>query len=112
LKKKSTPQPRERTRTLRQEILQHLGAAPLTTHQLSALVRIREKDVIPHLEHLQRSLRHSKSKLVVEPAECMDCGFRFEDRRRLTKPGGCPRCRSQRIEPPSFRLTGGVKIAP
>ncbi len=67
----------------------------MTARELSALVHIREKDVAPHLEHLEKSLRRSGKRLVIEPAECLQCGFRFEKRRRFTKPSACPRCRCQ-----------------
>jgi predicted Zn-ribbon and HTH transcriptional regulator len=97
--------PRERDKTLRQDILEQLAEGPHTARELSALVSIREKEVIPHLEHLQRSLRRKERQLVVEPAECMACGYVFKDRRRLSKPSSCPKCRNQRIEPPVFRLS-------
>jgi predicted Zn-ribbon and HTH transcriptional regulator len=97
-------EPREQNRTLRQSILECLEEGPLTARELSALVRIREKDVAPHLEHLEKSLRRSGRRLVIRPAECMKCGFRFEARRRFNRPSACPRCRCQRIEPPVFRL--------
>jgi predicted Zn-ribbon and HTH transcriptional regulator len=101
---RSEPKPREQNQTLRQSILDCLEEGPATARELSALVRIREKDVGPHLEHLGKSLRRSGKQLVIEPAECLQCGFRFEKRRRFTKPSACPRCRCQRIDPPVFRL--------
>ncbi len=97
--------PREREKTLRQDILEHLAEGPLTARELSALVSIREKEVIPHLTHLQRSLRRHKRRLMVEPAECLACGYVFKDRRRLSRPSSCPGCRNGRIEPPVFRLS-------
>jgi len=90
---RSQTEPREENRTLRQSILDCLEEGPLTSRELSALVRIREKDIAPHLEHLEKSLRRSGKRLVIEPAECLQCGFRFEKRRRFTKPSACPRCR-------------------
>jgi len=81
----------------------------MTARELSGLVHIREKDVIPHLEHLEKSLRRSGQRLVIEPAACLQCGFRFEDRKRLSKPSACPRCRYQRIDPPVFRLSSREK---
>ena len=96
--------PKERSRTLRQSILDCLKKGPVTARDLSTLVHIREKDVVPHLEHLEKSLRRSRQRLLIEPAECLQCGFRFEERRRLSKPSACPRCRCQRIDPPVFRL--------
>jgi predicted Zn-ribbon and HTH transcriptional regulator len=102
--RKPVDAPRERHQTLRQAILQHLEEGPLTARDLSALVQIREKEVIPHLEHLERSLRRSGRRLAFEPAECLSCGYGFKQRRRLSKPSACPRCRAERIAPPVFRL--------
>ncbi len=85
-----------------------LAAAPehgLTSKDLSALVGISEKDVAGHLEHLEKSLKAQGMRLEVLPASCIGCGFRFKDRRRLTRPGACPECRSTRIDPPAFRVT-------
>jgi predicted Zn-ribbon and HTH transcriptional regulator len=82
-------------------MIRHLQSGPLTARQLSALLRLREHDVIDHLESLARSKSHS---LQFDPAECRSCGYIFEDRRRLSKPGKCPRCRNQRIDEPVFRI--------
>ena len=94
----------ERNQTVRKAILEHLQAGPKTTRELSQLLRIEEKSIVPHLEHLQKSLRHAGERLKILPAGCQQCGFRFEDRRRLSRPGSCPRCQSQRIEPPAFQV--------
>ena len=91
-------------KTIRQEMLELLRKEALTAHDLSAVLHIREKDVSPHLEHLQRSLKGSKQRFVMEPAECLSCGFVFENRSRLSKPSACPKCRKQRIEPPAFNV--------
>ncbi|HSJ96292.1 MAG TPA: transcriptional regulator, partial [Myxococcota bacterium] len=58
------------------------------------------------LRHVERSARGQGERLVVEPARCLACDFRFRDReaRHLHAPGRCPRCRSERIADPSFRL--------
>jgi predicted Zn-ribbon and HTH transcriptional regulator len=98
------PRIQERDRTLRQAVLDHLERGPRSARELSALLHIRERDVIPHLEHLERSLRRTARRLVFEPAVCLSCDYRFTSRRRLTKPSACPRCRKQHIEPPVFRL--------
>jgi predicted Zn-ribbon and HTH transcriptional regulator len=92
-------QPRERGSTLRQALLEALRGPPATARDLSQLVRISERDVLDHLEHLAESL---KSELVVEPAECKACGFQFEGRTRMRKPSRCPECKSERIAPPRF----------
>ncbi len=81
-----------------------LREGPATARELSAVSGIREKDVAEHLAHLARSLPHRGERLVVEPAACLACGYRFSDRTRLTRPGACPSCRSTRIDPPVFRV--------
>jgi transcriptional regulator len=95
---------REQSQTLRQQILAELVQSAATARDLSGRLGIPEKEVIPHLEHLQQSLRHSKEKFVVEPAVCLCCGYVFKDRKRLSKPSACPNCRKQHIEPPVFRV--------
>jgi hypothetical protein len=92
------------TETPRQAIRRMLAAAPHTAHELSALVHLPEKEVVPHLEHLARSLRGAGGRLGIEPARCRDCGYVFRDRRRLSRPSACPRCRSQHLSPPVFRV--------
>jgi predicted Zn-ribbon and HTH transcriptional regulator len=85
-----------------------LQSGPQTARDLSSLLSITERDVISHLEHLQRSLQQQGVRLMVEPAECQACEFRFERRKRLSRPGACPRCRSTWIAPPVFRIDSGT----
>ncbi len=95
------------TETPRQAIARELAAAPHTAHELSALVRVPEKDVAAHLEHLARSLRGSGGRLEVEPARCRECDYVFRDRRRLARPTACPRCHGQHLSAPVFRVREG-----
>lgn len=96
--------PSERGETLREALRRALREGPATARELSAASGIRERDVAGHLAHLSRSLPHRGERLVVEPAACLACGYRFSDRARLTRPGACPSCRSTRIDPPVFRI--------
>ncbi len=98
--------PAARGETLREALRRMLREGPATARELSAAAGLREKDVAEHLAHLSRSLPHRGERLVVEPAACLACGFRFSDRARLTRPGACPSCRSTRIDPPVFRIEG------
>ncbi len=101
---KPPPQPVERTQTLRQSIRQYLEDGPHSARELSSQVGLREKDVVAHLEQLQRSLRAAGKRLLVDPAVCLSCGFVFRKRSRLSRPSACPRCREQRIDPPTFSV--------
>jgi predicted Zn-ribbon and HTH transcriptional regulator len=96
--------PAERGETVRATLARTLRDGPATAHELSELAGIREKDVAEHLAHLSRSLQRGGERLVVEPASCIACGYRFARRDRLTRPGACPECRSTRIDPPVFRV--------
>ncbi len=75
----------------------------LTARDLSQSVRISEKEVAGHLEHVAQSLKPPK-RLLTDPAVCHGCGFVFSDRRRFSNPGRCPRCRHEGIRPPAFRI--------
>jgi predicted Zn-ribbon and HTH transcriptional regulator len=96
--------PVERGETVRAALRRALARGPATARDLSAEVGVREKDVAEHLAHLARTLEREGGRLVVEPAACLACGFRFSGRTRLTRPGACPECRSTRIDPPVFSL--------
>ncbi len=90
--------------TLRQQIIDLLCREAMTALAISQAVRVSEKDVYRHLEHIQKSVAGQGRKLSVAACSCLACGFIFADRRRLTRPGRCPRCRESRIDHPVFRI--------
>ena len=83
-----------------------LRAGPLTARELSARVGVPEKQVAGHLEHLGRSLKAAGERLRVEPARCLDCGFVFRKRDRLSRPSRCPVGRSEHLDAPRFAIVG------
>lgn len=95
----------ERQETVRAALREALRSGPLTAHELSGRVRIPEKQVAGHLEHLARSLKARGERLRVDPARCAACGFTFRQRERLTPPSRCPVCRSEQVDPPRFTIT-------
>ena len=101
---KPPPRPAPRTATVRESLAAELRAGALTARELSARVGIRERDVAEHLEHLARSLEQRGESLRVEPASCVECGYVFRSRDRLSRPSACPSCRSTRIDPPAFSV--------
>jgi predicted Zn-ribbon and HTH transcriptional regulator len=90
--------------TLRQQIIDLLRQEAMTALEISQVVRVSEKDVYRHLAHIQKTVSNQGQKLAFPPCTCLACGFTFRDRRRLTKPGRCPRCRQSRIDHPVFRI--------
>lgn len=92
--------------TLRQQLLAALRSGGMSFHALSELLQIRHHGLEEELRHVERTVRAGGERLVVTPAECEACGFVFRRRsdRHLHPPGRCPRCRSERIADPIFRL--------
>jgi predicted Zn-ribbon and HTH transcriptional regulator len=97
--------PQERKGTIRQEIMSLLEKnAALTAKDISAEVRIPEKEVYSHLEHIQKSLSKAGHHLHVKPSECLKCGFVFTKREKLKTPGRCPVCHEEHIQEPLFSI--------
>ncbi|MGD8256037.1 MAG: transcriptional regulator [Desulfobacterales bacterium] len=93
--------------TVRQQIISLLSQKEMDARALSREVRIREKEVYDHLVHIARSLAGKGKKLTVRPSRCLLCDYVFENRKRLTRPGRCPRCRSTRLQNPVFSIAEG-----
>ena len=91
----------ERCTTIRQGIIDLLEGRKLTAHEISSDIHIPEKEVYDHLEHIRKS---KPKELIVTPAGCRACGFIFQKRERLKKPGRCPLCHKESIEAPRFSL--------
>lgn len=96
--------PREMHDTLRQAIIAVLEEGSRTAKEISGEVRISEKEVYGHLEHIQRTMNKCGRSFVVTPAVCRKCGFVFVKRERLKKPGKCPICKGESIEPSFFSI--------
>lgn len=103
-KKPHSDAPSERSATVRTALRQALRERPLTARDLSARIGVSEKQIPDHLDHVARSLKRTAERLHVEPACCLECGFTFRKRDRLSKPSSCPLCRSQHLESPRFAI--------
>jgi len=101
---KKPPIPIEGLETVRRRILALLEEGSRTAKEISAAVRIPEKEVGEHLVHLRKTLRAEGRRLEQVPAECLGCGFVFRKRDRLTGPGRCPVCKGEFLSAPAFRV--------
>jgi predicted Zn-ribbon and HTH transcriptional regulator len=88
--------------TLRKKIAEALEGESLDLREISKLFGIKEKEVLDHLNHIEKSAHRG---FTVEPASCQQCGFSFKKRTRLSTPGRCPVCKSEHIPPPRFKIT-------
>ena len=77
---------------------------PRDARELSQILGIKEKEVYEHLAHVAKSVKAQKKKLTVHPFSCLTCGFVFENRRRFTRPGRCPKCKDSRVEYPLYKI--------
>lgn len=103
-KAKEPPLPSERQETIRQDIMHLLKERSLSAREISSEVKIREKEVSSHLEHIQRTAHAKGLHLRIVPSVCLHCGFIFAKRERLRKPGRCPVCRGESIREPLFSM--------
>jgi predicted Zn-ribbon and HTH transcriptional regulator len=98
--------PEERSETVRREIAAVLKGSALSAKEISAQVRLSEKEVYDHLEHIRRTLNKKDCRFIVQPAECIKCGFVFRKREKLKKPGRCPVCKGELIQEQLFNIRG------
>ncbi len=92
--------------TLRQQIIALLAERPMDLLALSQALGLREKETLAHLPHIAKSLAGRGGRLRLRPARCEGCGFEFKERRRLSPPSRCPRCKTARIQGPWYSIAG------
>ena len=101
---KEPAEPAERHETIRQYNIAILRDFTISAKELSGYLKIPERDVYDHLEHIRKTMNKGGYHLVVNPALCEKCGFVFQKRGRLSRPGKCPICHSSMIVPPLFSV--------
>ena len=84
-------------------LLEWLGTRASTVPELAQRAGRRPDEIVEDLRHLRLSLVHKGARLVVEPAQCKQCGFRFSED-KVRKPGRCPECKATWISEPTFRV--------
>ena len=94
----------EHLQTLRKQIIDLLQEQELTAREISQALGVREKEVYEHLGHIGRSASRKDLQLIVRPSCCLGCGYVFIDRKRLTRPGRCPKCRGSHIAAARFTI--------
>ena len=90
----------EKKQTVRKEIIELLRNKRMSAKAISITFLIKEREVVEHLEHIQKSLKHNNEKLMTDPAMCLECSHIFRDRTKISRPFRCPKCNSERITPP------------
>lgn len=88
--------------TIRQQIVSMLEQRAFGVREISQELRVSEKDVYMHLEHIRRSVSVRDKRFSMEPYKCLSCGYVFKDRSRIQKPGRCPKCSQSHIQAAMF----------
>ena len=87
-------------------MFEELCAGAKSALELSRILRVAEKEIYTHLEHVRRSAAARGDRFVMHPPRCLQCGFAFEERRRVTRPGRCPKCKGTHLERPTYEIEG------
>lgn len=90
----------------RKDLIDLLLDNPTSLAEIARDLEIPIKDVEDDLHHLEKSLKYSDYRLVVHPASCRKCGFKFKEE-KLHKPGKCPRCHETWIQEPLLEVIKG-----
>lgn len=95
--------------TRRQRIIKLLEERDYSVSELAMMLDMRgkgsKKAVLEDLKAISKILKREGKILLIQPAVCRKCGFIF--RAEINIPSKCPRCKSQWIEEPRFKI--GVK---
>jgi predicted Zn-ribbon and HTH transcriptional regulator len=91
--------------TIRQKIIVLLSEAEMSAREISGQIGIAEKEVTEHLAHIARSVSSLGKKIIITPAQCLTCGYEFENRKRFSRPGRCPQCKKSHLQSPRFRIS-------
>lgn len=96
-------EPRERSATIRQDIIELMKQGPVTPFEISGILRVSEREAAFHLQH---ALETASARYLIEvtPAQCKSCGFVFRDRKKVGKPSRCPRCKATRVETATYMV--------
>ncbi|MHC4269763.1 MAG: transcriptional regulator [Planctomycetota bacterium] len=87
----------------RKDLITLLQDSPMDLKGIARFLQVSPKDVEDDLRHLIKSLKHSDYRLVITPAYCRKCGFKFH-KDKLHKPGKCPHCHGTWIQRPLLEI--------
>ncbi|HHI01383.1 MAG TPA: transcriptional regulator [Thermococcus litoralis] len=93
-------------RTRRQKIIKLLEERDYSVSELATLLDMRGKGsrkvILEDLRTIAGIVKREGKVLLIQPAQCKKCGFVFKPEIKI--PGRCPKCRSEWIEEPRFKI--------
>ena len=94
------------SRTARQRMIELLSGTRLSAYQLAQMLGISERQVEDHLVHVVKTIARAGRAFHSGALHLSGVPFHFSDRRKLTRPSRCPRCRSESITAPRYGIDG------
>ncbi len=92
--------------TRRQRIISLLEERDYSVSELAMALELRGRGskrlILEELKVIQRIVKRDGKVLLIKPAECRKCGFVFKP--EINIPSRCPRCKSEWIEEPRFKI--------
>lgn len=92
--------------TRRQKIIKLLEKRDYSVSELAMLLEMRGKGsrkiILEDLRTIAGIVKREGKVLLIQPAQCKKCGFVFKPEIKI--PGRCPKCRSEWIEEPRFKI--------
>ncbi|CAB50214.1 transcriptional regulator [Pyrococcus abyssi] len=90
----------------REKIIELLLERDYSPSELARILEIKgkgaKKVILEDLKVIAKIAKREGMVLLVKPAQCRKCGFTF--RPEINIPSRCPRCKSEWIEEPRFKL--------
>jgi len=86
----------------REQLIEILSKEEKSAQELANYYKVELFEILEDLKHIKYSIK--PKKLLQIPAQCKNCGFKFEERSKIKKPSKCPRCKSEWIMAPLFRI--------
>jgi len=83
----------------RKRIEELLSEGEYTPSQLARIFGVKVSVIVEDLKHIAKS---KKGEVYISPAKCRKCGFVFKPEVKIPK--RCPKCKSEWIDEPQFRI--------
>jgi predicted Zn-ribbon and HTH transcriptional regulator len=94
--------------TVRKAIIALLSEKKMSLRDIALYFRITPKEVSEDLLHIGQST-YPKQELRMEIPVCRTCGYMFKDRKKITRPSRCPKCKKEAITEPKFWIVDNIK---
>jgi len=88
--------------TRRKEMIELLNKEMYSVSHLARHFKCTISEIIEDLNHITQSMLSKNKRLRSKPPICNHCGFIFKERKRLSRPTKCPKCKSEYITEPYF----------